>query len=144
MTHVKTSKQVTEKPTLSASEITKHNRAKESKGKCIYKLAIQRVLIRKDKKMYNILFLIIVYTQVSFICKQIIEKFIFFNVRTYVNLCKDYNHVFKSFTPFSNLLYISEAFRSFFNTHLVCTMHFFLSYVNTGLYLSDHKTVIVI
>ena len=33
-THVKMSKKVTEKPTLSANEITKHNRAKESKGKC--------------------------------------------------------------------------------------------------------------
>jgi len=38
LTHTKTSKQITEKPT-SASEITKHNHAKESKGKCIYKLA---------------------------------------------------------------------------------------------------------
>jgi len=33
LTHVK-SKKVTEKPTLSANEVTKHNRAKESKGKC--------------------------------------------------------------------------------------------------------------
>jgi len=35
LTHVK-SKKVTEKPTLSANEVTKHNRAKESKGKQIY------------------------------------------------------------------------------------------------------------
>jgi len=34
LTHTKTSKQITEKPT-SASEITKHNHAKESKGKQI-------------------------------------------------------------------------------------------------------------
>lgn len=53
LTHVKTSKQITEKPTLSANEITKHNRAKEIKGKCIYKLAIYRML----KKGFNTYFI---------------------------------------------------------------------------------------
>jgi len=38
LTHVKTSKQITEKPTPSVSEIIKHNRAKESRGKYITNL----------------------------------------------------------------------------------------------------------
>jgi hypothetical protein len=48
LTHVKISKEITEKPILSANEITKHNHAKESKGKCIYKLQYIYIVLRKE------------------------------------------------------------------------------------------------
>lgn len=49
LTHVKISKQITEKPTLSVSELTKHNRAKDLKGKCIYIL----LYIKERNSLYK-------------------------------------------------------------------------------------------